>query len=70
MRQHPARARWPDHELGLGVPFPRLEALLDGIVRTIAATETEARKKALADRCAAAGVDLNLPEGKSYFSRR
>lgn len=52
-------ARWPDHELGLGVPFPRLEALLDGIVRTIAATETGARKKALAARCAAAGVDLS-----------
>lgn len=63
-------AKWADQELGLGLPFAHLEQLLDGLLKTVNAAESEERKQALVERCAAAGVELKLPRGTSYFSQR
>ena len=62
-------AKWTDGELGVGVPFTQLEVLLDGLMQTIPAVESEQRKHGIIERCALAGVELSLPGRKSYFSR-
>lgn len=62
-------ARWSDQEMGIGLPGEKLDVMLDGLIRTIPAVETPARKQTILRRCAEAGVDLPLPEGKAYFLR-
>jgi len=63
-------AKWTDGEMGIGIPFEQLESLLDGLVQTIPAVESEQRKHAIIERCTLAEVELSLPVRKSYFSRR
>jgi len=62
-------ARWTDREMGIGLPAGKLDILLDGLVRTIPAVETPARKKDILRRCAEAGVEFTMPEGEAYFLR-
>ena len=63
-------ARWSDQEMGIGLPGEKLDILLDGLIRTIPAVETSARKQAILRRCEEAGVEFFMPEGKAYFMRK
>lgn len=62
-------ARWSDQEMGIGLPGDKLDILLDGLIRTIPAVETSARKQAILRRCEEAEVEFSMPEGKAYFMR-
>ncbi|WP_419779906.1 DUF169 domain-containing protein [Maridesulfovibrio sp.] len=62
-------AKWSDAELGFGMPFDCVESLLDGLIKTIPAVEPEYRRTAIAQRCEAAGINLNIPAGNCYFLR-
>jgi uncharacterized protein (DUF169 family) len=62
-------ARWSDQEMGIGLPGDKLGILLDGLIRTIPAVETSARKRAILRRCVEAEVEFSMPEGKAYFIR-
>lgn len=62
-------ARWSDQEMGIGLPGDKLAILLDGLIRTVPAVETSARKQAILLRCEEAELDFSMPEGKAYFMR-
>lgn len=62
-------AQWSEGSMGFGLPFDKLEELLDGLVETIAGTETDQRKALIRQRCEEAGLELNLPESKAYYLR-
>ncbi len=61
-------ANWGDEELGLGLPFSKIERLLDGLIKTLPAVETEERKKAIFQRCSEAGINLDIPLQTNYYS--
>ena len=62
-------AKWSGGDMGLGLPYDNLEPLLDGLVKTIAATETDKRKENIKQRCQEAGLELELPESRAYYLR-
>lgn len=61
-------ANWGDQELGLGLPFSKVERLLDGVIKTLPAVETEERKKAIVQRCSELDLNLDIPLQTSYYS--
>jgi len=60
-------AKWNDNELGVGIPFQRLEGIINGLLKTIPAVEPARRRIAIASRCKEQGIDLEIASGKTYF---
>lgn len=58
---------WADTELGVGLPSSQFAATVDGIVRTVNATEPNRRKQEILKRCTAAGVPMDINLNSSYF---
>jgi len=56
-------AKWRDSELGIGIPFNKLELVVDGLLRTIDPSETDRAKAEIAQR----GVLLNVTLGNCYY---
>lgn len=60
-------AKWDDNELGLGIPYQRIEGVINGLVQTIPAVEPLPRRNAIISRCQELGIDLEIAAGKTYF---
>lgn len=62
-------AKWREDEMGIGIPYPRLHDLLDGIEQTVNPTETDVNKKRIYENQAALGVALEERYGDNYCIR-
>lgn len=62
-------AKWRDDEMAIGIPYPRLADLLEGIEQTINPTETDQNKKRIYAHQQALGVTLEERYGDNYCIR-
>ncbi|CAG35919.1 DUF169 domain-containing protein [Desulfotalea psychrophila] len=62
--------KWDDHELGIGVPFAKVEKLLEGIAKTVGSVEPELRKNMIEERFQKQGLDYEKPQDTTYFLRK
>ncbi len=60
--------KWQDSEIGIGLPYHMLEAVVDGVLKTLNSTESDRRKVEIIKRAKAHGLDLGVELGNNYFN--
>lgn len=64
-------AGWDEDELGIGLPFNRFVALVEGVYSTVNAAEPNKKKKQIKEKLKQNNLhDLNVEYDTAYFSRR
>lgn len=51
-------AKWHDDEMAIGIPFEKIESMVEGLMATIGTTDSEAKKTLISERLAALGKSL------------
>ncbi len=60
---------WGDHELGIAMPFSVFPKVVEGVLGSLNAAESDRAKEAIAARAAASGVDISVRPGEAYYQR-
>lgn len=58
---------WGDNELGVGIPATSFRQITNGVLSTLNATESDARKKCIEEQAREMGLDLGIRKGSAYY---
>ena len=58
---------WEDGELGVGLPYAAFQGMVDGVLATIDAAESDAGKRAIAERSRRSGANVPIRYGTAYY---
>lgn len=60
-------AKWDENDVAVGIPYDKMNAVIDGIINTINPTESDERKLEIIRRMSKKQIDLSIEVGKNYY---
>lgn len=60
-------SRWSDEDLAIGIPYHKMNSVVDGILKTINPTEPDSKKKNIIKKLEEKHVDLSITMNSSYY---
>jgi uncharacterized protein (DUF169 family) len=64
------RCNWGDDEMGIGIAYGKLAALVDGLMTTLPEAEPQKKKQGIAKRAQEKNIELDVKPGREYFTRK
>jgi uncharacterized protein (DUF169 family) len=59
---------WDDSVLGVGLPYNKFDLIVDGVVKTMNASDPDSKRKIIIDRLRQTGLHLEVILGKNYYT--
>lgn len=60
-------AKWDENDISIGIPYSKMNNIIDGIINTINSTEPNEKKLKIIEELSKKGIDLGIELDKNYY---